>query len=172
MRRASRILSELSVYTLELSQRKLLNCDPPQSQMRGAGGNMQKARKSRSDAKVQLALSIVSHEYTSPTLSLEVVARRVRWSKFHLSRSIAHLTGTRFRDHLAFARLAAAQEALREGVLTIKEIAAACGFASTSSFDREFRRHCGCSPTQWRQREPNRAESKKTQRQSTNDNFC
>jgi AraC-like DNA-binding protein len=42
-------------------------------------------------------------------------------------------------------------ECLLRGNLSIKEIAAAVGYGRVSSFDRDFRRTYGCSPSSWRQ---------------------
>ena len=54
-------------------------------------------------------------------------------------------------------RLAAACQLLESRPdLSIKEIAAATGFNSTSVFDRFFRRSCGCSPSQCRLAAPTR----------------
>jgi AraC-like DNA-binding protein len=47
-------------------------------------------------------------------------------------------------------RLQEAQRLLREGRLSIGEVAAACGFSSQAAFANFFRRHAGCSPSGFR----------------------
>jgi AraC-like DNA-binding protein len=46
--------------------------------------------------------------------------------------------------------MTAAKEHLSLPLLSVKEIAGAVGYGFTSSFDREFKRVHGCTPTEWR----------------------
>jgi AraC-like DNA-binding protein len=103
-----------------------------------------------SHPKVAAALSILSKEYTDPHLQLLSISTRLRITPGHLCHLIKQRTGRGFRQHLRDLRLSHAQEHLAGGFLSIKEVAGAVGFNSTSAFDREFARVHGCSPTQWR----------------------
>ncbi len=79
-----------------------------------------------------------------------MIATALRVSCTHLSRSIKKETGQGFRAHLISARILDARRHLLDPTLSVKEIATSVGYESTSSFDREFRRLHGLSPTEWR----------------------
>jgi AraC-like DNA-binding protein len=90
--------------------------------------------------------------YCDHGLSLSTIAAQLRISRFHLSHILGRYTGRGFREHLSCFRLEAARELLVGSYLSVKEIAASVGYSSTSSFDRDFRRLHGCSPTEWQRR--------------------
>jgi AraC-like DNA-binding protein len=89
------------------------------------------------------------------TLSLRQLARHLRIHPHTLAQVIREHTGTSFSAWRARHRLAAARGLLGSRPdLSIKEIAAAAGFSSTSVFDRCFRRAFGCPPSQCRLAQP------------------
>lgn len=53
-------------------------------------------------------------------------------------------------EHLRRRRLARATHHLREGGLTVTEVAQACGYSDSNYFARVFRQEFGCSPREWR----------------------
>ncbi len=112
----------------------------------------------RISARVRLAMEHVDRSYHDSRLRLQAVARQVGLSAHHLSHLIKRETGAGFRAHLIKRRLREARRHLITGIMSIKEIAAAVGYDSTSHFDREFRRLHGCSPTVWRRRFDDEAE--------------
>jgi AraC-like DNA-binding protein len=86
-----------------------------------------------------------------PSLSLGQLARALHIHPHTLAHIIGEHTGGSFSAWRGRHRLAAACQLLESRPdLSIKEIAAATGFNSTSVFDRFFRRSCGCSPSQCR----------------------
>jgi AraC-like DNA-binding protein len=86
-----------------------------------------------------------------PALSLRQLARTLHVHPHTLAQIIREHTGTSFSAWRARHRLVAASGLLRSRPdLSIKEIAAATGFSSTSVFDRFVRRTCGCSPSHCR----------------------
>jgi len=99
-----------------------------------------------------MALAFVERSYEQPYLRLDAVAEHVRVSPHHLSCLIKKETGLGFRQHRARLRLDRARCHLKDSLLSIKEIAAAVGYSNTSTFDRDFRRTFGCSPTELRRR--------------------
>jgi AraC-like DNA-binding protein len=104
----------------------------------------------RVSARVQTALLYVEQSYANPHLRLTDVARRLRVSPCHLSHVIAKETGKGFREHLREVRISHARRHLASDAVSVKETAAAVGYANTKCFDREFRRVHGCTPTEWR----------------------
>jgi len=107
-------------------------------------------RTARISARVRKAIEHLDQAYSDPRLRLHAVAKAVGLSAHHLSRLIKKETGSGFRAHLIRKRISEARRYLLAGMMSVKEIAAAVGYDSTSSFDREFRRVHGCSPTAWR----------------------
>ena len=99
--------------------------------------------------KVQQALQQIAERYTDPSLRLGDVARDVHLSPFYLDRLLARNTGAAFVHHLRTCRLRRAV-ALLESTHSIKQIAGAVGYRRASSFNRDFRRVHGLTPTQWR----------------------
>jgi AraC family transcriptional regulator len=73
--------------------------------------------------------------------------------------STSHLTAL-FREHLGSApmawlqqqRLELACRLLRNGHLSVVEVAVACGYHDANYFARLFRQRHGCSPAAWRRR--------------------
>ena len=96
------------------------------------------------------AMRIVSTRFHEPHFRVSDLARAVRLSETHLSRLVRRETGVSIRQHVVRFRMEAALTYLRSSFLSVKEIAAAVGYSSTSSFDHEFARRFGTAPKQWR----------------------
>jgi AraC-like DNA-binding protein len=104
------------------------------------------------DARIRIALSVVERQFHNPALRLQNLAALVGLSRCYLSHSIKSATGSGFRDHLRRVRIDSAFVLLMNPKLSVKEVAMAVGFNSTGTFDREFNRVTGVSPTSWRYR--------------------
>lgn len=72
-------------------------------------------------------------------------------SAFHFHRVFRALTGETMFAFLQRRRLLRAIELINEGRFTLTEIALECGFDSSSSLSRAFRKYLHCSPTQYLQ---------------------
>jgi AraC-like DNA-binding protein len=105
-----------------------------------------------SDARVVMALEFIHKHYGRRLLAVADVAEAVRVSKWHLDRLLRQHTGRCFVAHLHEARLDAARSLLIDAMPTVKEVASAVGYSSVTQLDRHFRKRCGCTPTQWRQK--------------------
>jgi AraC-like DNA-binding protein len=79
-------------------------------------------------------------------LSLAALCRRVAVSPSHFSRVFKQLTGLNLTSYILTKRIAHAKEALVRTDLTMQEIAADCGFDSTSYFFRTFKKLTGVTP--------------------------
>ena len=120
------------------------------------------------DPRIRIALSIVERQFHDPAFRLQNLAARVGLSRCYLSHSIKSATGSGFRDHLRRVRIDSAVALLMDPKLRVKEVATAVGFNSTGTFDREFNRVTGVSPTAWRCRVWNTAQLPKQKRMDRN----
>ena len=85
-------------------------------------------------------------------LSVEALARRARMSTRSFTRYHSTLMGTTPAKAVEQMRLEAAKQALERGDLSIKRIAATCGFGDDERLRRAFVRNLGVSPDAYRER--------------------
>lgn len=96
-------------------------------------------------------------ECSDEALSLTKVASLVQINPNYFSEKFKEVTGLNFVDYLAHVRVAKATEQLQKSDLRVSEIAFGVGFQSLSQFNRVFKRICGCSPTEFRVGQTDRA---------------
>ncbi len=82
--------------------------------------------------------------------TLEDVASGAGFSKYHFSRLFKQYTGFTFCAYICHRRIKVAEMLLEQPDLSITEIAMKSGFPSISTFNRVFRQHKNCSPTEYR----------------------
>jgi AraC-like DNA-binding protein len=100
--------------------------------------------------RVERATSFLEEAFADPTIRLASAARHVDVTPSHLDRLLKEHTGLTFRQQLRRIRMRHAEHLLLTTPSSIKETAYACGYSSTGSFDRDFRRAHGCAPRTWR----------------------
>ena len=89
-------------------------------------------------------------EHCLDDLTREEVARRFQLSDGYVSKLFRRHAGDTFCNYLTRLRLEKAAELLRDSALTVGEIAADCGFHSSSYFIRQFRHCYSVSPGEYR----------------------
>lgn len=100
--------------------------------------------------KVEAAL----HENRDHSLSVRELAERVSLSPCHFCKVFKKQTGLTFTEYRLRLRVERAQELLRNPHRRVSEVAFEAGFDSIQYFNRAFRRLAGCSPTEYRTRNP------------------
>lgn len=83
------------------------------------------------------------------SISLEDTASAVDLSPAYLSRLLVVETGKSFIEHLTKYRLDRACKELAIGNLSIKEIAAICGYPDANYFSRIFKKNLGQTPSEY-----------------------
>lgn len=89
------------------------------------------------------------HDDFTSTLSLDVLAREVGLSKFHVARCFKEATGVAPHQYQKLLRLQSARRHIERGVC-VREAAAASGFSDEAHLSRSFREWLGVSPGLWR----------------------
>ena len=106
-----------------------------------------------SDRTMLAALDALMNEkliYTDSNLTLARVARRLSVPVRDVSTAINKMSGENFSRYINGFRVRHAQNALRETDLPITEVMFDAGFVSKSSFNTEFRRIVGQTPSKFR----------------------
>lgn len=88
-------------------------------------------------------------------LSLELIARDVGVSRYHLSRAFSAATGCGLAVYVRARRLSEAAKALLNGAPDILSVSLDSGYGSHEAFTRAFRQHFGLTPEQARAQRPN-----------------
>jgi len=89
-------------------------------------------------------------EHFAEDITLEDIAAKAGFSKFHFSRLFKQFTNASFYKYVNQQRIAHAEELLSNADLSVTQIAIQCGFSSTSSFIRMFKQLKNCTPTDFR----------------------
>jgi AraC-like DNA-binding protein len=86
-------------------------------------------------------------------IRLDEILRLTRMRKATFSRQFKRHSGKTFSAFVSDLRLQSARRELVETDRSVLEIAVSCGFSEVSYFNRIFRRHLHCTPSEFRARE-------------------
>jgi len=89
-------------------------------------------------------------ELQDDTLASRTVAQRLQLSPCHFCKLFKQQTGMTFSEFRTLRRVEKARQLLLNPRLRVSEVAYQSGFKSLPHFIRAFRRHQGCSPSQYR----------------------
>lgn len=103
--------------------------------------------ESRRVAKVQ---EFIARHY-SEDIRLETLAGLVGMTPVAFSRFFHQRTGRTLSNYMTEMRIGTAARLLIDSDQTVAEICYDCGFNTLSNFNRLFRRHKNCSPTEFRE---------------------
>ncbi len=98
---------------------------------------------------INSAITYINEHYMDE-ISLDEIAAFAGFSKYYFSRIFKSFTGYSFTDYLTRKRLNVAVDLLVRTDQPIQTVASASGFNSTATFNRVFREHKNCTPTQFR----------------------
>ncbi|SDB16669.1 AraC-type DNA-binding protein [Ruminococcaceae bacterium FB2012] len=94
-------------------------------------------------------LRYIEQNYTSP-ITLDELADKAGYSKYHFSRMFKKHCRTSFVNYLNRRRVRAAELLLVNEDISVTEAAMQVGFSSLSTFNRVFREYKNCTPTEFR----------------------
>ena len=95
------------------------------------------------------AITYINEHYMDE-MSLEDAALFAGFSKYYFSRMFKQFSGISFSEYLTRRRLNVASDLLVRTDQSIREIAQSSGFGSMATFNRIFRQHKNCTPSQYR----------------------
>ena len=84
--------------------------------------------------------------------SVDTACRKLAVSRTYFHRIYADAFGTTFQQDIIESRLIYASQLLDDTELSVSAIAEKCGYESDSYFMRQFRKHRGCTPTEYRKK--------------------
>ncbi|MDQ7807494.1 AraC family transcriptional regulator [Amycolatopsis sp. A133] len=91
-------------------------------------------------------------EHLSSGVTLDQLAEQAGVSRYHFIRQFAATTGKTPMKYLAELRIDAARHRLTADSEPISRVGRRCGFPNPDNFARTFRKHVGCTPSQYRMR--------------------
>jgi AraC-like DNA-binding protein len=115
------------------------------------------ALKSSTDEARDRLVAWLREHYMESDLDADAVTRGTGIAKDKLASLLRESFGMPFKPFLNELRLTEATRLLRETDRSISEIAFAVGYNTHTHFSRIFRDRYGCSPVEWREREPQAA---------------
>jgi AraC family transcriptional regulator len=83
-------------------------------------------------------------------ITLTSLAKKLGYSKFHITKRFKSLTGMTFRDYLRLRRLAFSVIELRDTNNRIIDVAVKYGFCSQEAYTRAFKNSYGITPNEYR----------------------
>ena len=107
------------------------------------------SQRGHSDAAVQAILTYL-HTHYAEHITLPEIAKSVSFSQGECCRLFKRVTGETIFAYLQSYRLAQSVWMLRQGELSVSQIAYESGFCSTSYFIEIFKRNFGVTPHQFR----------------------
>ena len=100
----------------------------------------------------QKVLSYLAENYAE-NITLSALSKKLGYNEKYLSHILHNLVGIHFRHLLNFYRIDHSKRLLAESEeMNISLIATKCGFNSLNTFNREFKRIVGMTPSEYRRR--------------------
>lgn len=115
---------------------------------------MEEQESGRVTSVVALALDYVSYHYME-NIRVEDLARAAHISETHFRRLFSACMRMSPLEYINVVRIQAACEHLQKSDEPVASIAHKCGFSTSSTFNRNFRRVMGVTPVEWRKRPEN-----------------
>ncbi|MBO5853082.1 MAG: PocR ligand-binding domain-containing protein [Clostridia bacterium] len=101
------------------------------------------------ESQAELVMKYIKQNYASK-ITLDILANKFSCSQSMLVKCFKKEFGTTIMSALMDIRLKKAAEHLKNGRLSVKEVAAECGFSEQNYFSKAFSKKYGCSPSEYR----------------------
>lgn len=94
------------------------------------------------------ALSYI-HDFYNRQIRISDLAQYINIDRVYLYSLFRKQVGISPKEYLTNYRMEIAAKLLVQRNLTVKEVAAACGYVDIYSFTKAFKKHYGCAPGQY-----------------------
>lgn len=94
-------------------------------------------------------LGYISQNYNKK-ISLNDISKNVDLTPQYICRFFKEMTGYTLSDYINHYRIETSSTLLKVSSLSITDIALECGYENISYFNRVFKRHVGCTPTEFK----------------------
>ena len=113
---------------------------------------MRNRNKVDEGGRAALCRTIVAGSMTDPSLNVRKIAALIKCSPDYLSHAFHLETGMKLTEYINQQRTDMAKELLESSLLSVKEIAWACGYSDPGYLTRVFRRRMEISPRTYRKK--------------------
>ena len=100
-------------------------------------------------AQLAPAMAKIHAEFYKNELRIAELAALCGISEVYFRRIFHALHGKSPKEYVIDMRIERARRLLSDGSFTVREVAALCGYFEETHFSREFKRHTGCSPSDY-----------------------
>lgn len=104
---------------------------------------------SEEEARIRPVYAYIDQHYAEE-ISVEILAQLIPLSKSYFMSCFKRITGTSIVTYITQIRIRNACEMLLNSNKQVVQIALECGFNNLSNFNRQFKKHAGCSPSKYR----------------------
>jgi AraC-like DNA-binding protein len=112
--------------------------------------SLEKPASFDTEQRLKRVLTLILRDFDHFNLDLDSAAQEAAMSRFHFARFFKRQTGQSFHSYLTKVRLLHAKKLLLLSELSLEVVANKSGFASLSSFHRNFKVNTGCTPDHYR----------------------
>lgn len=100
------------------------------------------------DDRLMAMINYIQNNYQNVTL--EALASKFHLSEPYISKFIKDKSGKTFGEHVAYVRMKKAKVLLKNGNMTVENIALAVGYQNVEHFNRQFKKMFDKTPVQYR----------------------
>lgn len=99
---------------------------------------------------VRAVAEAIHHQLFNLDLKLKDVYRQCGIGNHNVSARFKHFTGRAPKDYVVHHRILLAKRLLQTLDIEVQQIALTVGYGSPSAFTKAFKKHFGCTPTQYK----------------------
>jgi AraC-like DNA-binding protein len=100
----------------------------------------------QSDFAIHRILEFIEKNYMNPALCVEMISDNFGISRTYLFNAMKKATKCSFSDYLEGIRMKHAKALLEDTTLSVSEVAAACGYNTSNTFSKAYKRNFYVSP--------------------------
>lgn len=106
--------------------------------------------RQQSEVIVENIKNMIEYHLEREELSMEWIAEQVHFSSTYIRQIFKQETGERLMEYVIRKRMEKAGELLLKTDMKVQEIAEACGYSNQRYFASSFKKHYGCTPTDFK----------------------